>query len=47
MKKFKHLVIGGIENKIVNVVLLSIILLALAFVAAHMARNAYYRKEAK
>ena len=39
MKKFKHLVIGGIENKIVNVVLLSIILLALAFVAVTAIQN--------
>ena len=32
LKKFKHLVIGGIQNKLFNIVLLSVILLAIVFV---------------
>ena len=37
MKKFKHFVIGGIENKIVNLVLFTVLLIVLAFgvVIAH------------
>ncbi len=34
MRKFKHLVIGGIENKIFNLILITAILLSLAFVGA-------------
>ena len=35
MKKFKNLVIGGIENKVINLVLITVILLAIAFQAAN------------
>ena len=31
MKTFKNLVIGGIENKVVNLILITIIVLTLAF----------------
>ena len=33
MKRFKNLVIGGIQNKIVNLILITVLLLTAAFVA--------------
>ena len=39
MKKFKNLVIGGIENKVVNLILITVIVLALAFQAAGFFQN--------
>ena len=39
MKKFKNLVIGGIENKVVNLILITVIVLALAFQGAGFLQN--------
>ena len=39
MKKFKHLVIGGIENKIFNLILLTVILMTGAFIAVTMSQS--------
>ena len=39
MKKFKNLVIGGIENKVVNLILITVVVLALAFQAAGFFQN--------
>ena len=39
MKKVKNLVIGGIENKVINLVLITVILLAIAFQAANYVQN--------
>ena len=40
MRKFKHLVIGGIENKILNLILFAVILITGAFLAV----NAYHNR---
>ena len=39
MKKFKNLVIGGIENKVVNLILITVIVLAVAFQGASFFQN--------
>ena len=39
MKKFKNLVIGGIENKVVNLILITVIVLAAAFQAVGFFQN--------
>ena len=39
MKKFKNLVIGGIENKVVNLILITVIVLAVAFQGASFLQN--------
>ena len=39
MRKFKNLVIGGIENKIVNLILLTVILLSIGFVVIHVKQS--------
>ena len=41
MRKFKNLVIGGIEQKILNLVLISMILVAAVFLTAMLTQNAY------
>ena len=39
MKKFKNLVIGGIENKVLNLILITVIVLTLAFQGANYWQN--------
>ena len=39
MKKFKNLVIGGIENKVVNLILITVIVLTVAFQVAYYFQN--------
>ena len=39
MKRFKHLVIGGIESKVVNLVLISMLVVAAVFVASMVTQN--------
>ena len=41
MRKFKNLVIGGIEQKFLNLVLISMLLVAGVFLAAMLTQNAY------
>ena len=39
MRKFRNLVIGGIENKVINLVLISILLVAGVFIASMLTQN--------
>ena len=39
MKKFKNLVIGGIENKVVNLIRITVIVLTVAFQVAYYFQN--------
>ena len=39
MKRFKNLVIGGIENKVFNLILFTVILLTAAFMAVSVYQN--------
>ena len=39
MKKFKNLVIGGIESKVFNLILITVLLITLAFQAAYLYQN--------
>ena len=39
MKKYKNLVIGGIENKVFNLILVTIILITAVFIAANLYQN--------
>ena len=39
MKTFKNLVIGGIENKVVNLILITIIVISAAFIGMSLYQN--------